>query len=145
MAAAGGIEEDGKLVFVGGFAPYTPTKELFEKSSLESQKLLKRYYQIWLLKGFGDPRTFSQKVLGGCRAEPYKPKFVTPQKQKGHPKIGMSFSNYIRKDQNFRSTSTGIPVLSDSKAASMMSISTIISWWVTICSHSPSMARTQLR
>ena len=74
-----------------------------------------------------------------------KPKFETPQKQKGHPKIGMSFSNYIRKDQNFRSTSTGIPVLSDSKAASMMSISTIISWWVTICSHSPSMARTQLR
>ena len=67
-----------------------------------------------------------KKVLGGCRAEPYKPKFETPQKQKGHPKIGMSFSNYIRKDQNFRSTSTGRPVLSDSKAASMMSISTII-------------------
>lgn len=30
------------------------------------------------------------------------------------------------RDQNFRSTSTGIPVRSDSKAASIMSMSTII-------------------
>ena len=81
--------------------------------------------------------------LGLARSD--KPKFENSPKQKGHPKIGMSFSYIIQKNQNFRSTSTGIPVLSDSKAASMMSMSTIISWWVTICSHSPSMARTQLR